>query len=192
MNAWESPGSGNRRSKGSPRCCGRTGARQLPALRRIRGTGALRRWNDGRDVGNLGEAVWHYQRHDRRSMGHSRGSKGPRGQYGVCLACVWRVSGITGGRGWHDQREGAPPINVDAPETKASQFASAVRPLSGPGGPQPNCKQYFDSVCLCPAPCGRVISPERDLLGTPAGPQAREGVEVTKYSIGNACGAPKY
>ena len=114
------------------------------------------------------------------------------GQYGVCLACVWRVPGITGGRGWHDQREGAPPINVDAPETKASQFASAVRPLSGPGGPQPNCKQYFDSVCLCPAHCGRVISPERDLLGTPAGPQAREGVEVTKYSIGNACGAPKY
>ena len=118
MNAWESPGSGNRRSKGSPRCCGRTGARQLPALRRIMGTGALRQWNDGRDVGNLGEVVWHYQRHDRRPMGHSRGSKGPRRQYGVCLACVWRVPGIIGGRGWHDKKGGAPPIKVDTPETK--------------------------------------------------------------------------
>ena len=37
---------------------------------------------------------------------------------GVCLACAWRVPDITGGRGWHDKREGAPPIKVDAPETK--------------------------------------------------------------------------
>ena len=33
----------------------------------------------------------------------------------VCLACAWRVPGIIGGRGWHDKREGAPPIKVDAP-----------------------------------------------------------------------------
>ena len=69
---------------------------------------------------------------------------------GVCLACVWRVPGITGGRGWHDQREGAPPIKVDAPETKHLSLPVPFAHCLDQGAHHHHhrCNKYFASTRL--------------------------------------------
>ena len=70
-------------------------------------------------MGALLDTLGSHREHAKGPRDHVRGSKGPWGHYkrvlGVCLACAWRVPGITGGRGRHDKREDAPPIKVDAP-----------------------------------------------------------------------------
>ena len=92
MNAWESPGSGEQAIRGKSEVAVAEQVQDSYLLPTSdHGYRApIRRWNDGRDVGNLGEVVWHYQRHDRRPMGHSERIQGSKE---AVRECVWRVFG---------------------------------------------------------------------------------------------------